>query len=154
MRLRPATPDDGALLHTLVLELATYERAPEAVEATPELFAAHLAAQPPPFSCVFAEIEGEVAGFTLFFPNYSTWRGKPGIWIEELYVRPAFRGQGVARALVGEVARRAIAAGCGRIDFSVLDWNELAHGFYRRLGARPLGDWTQWRIEEAGFGVG
>ncbi len=147
MELRPATPADAATVYQLVFELASYERAPEAVEATPQAFAAQLAAERPPFECLLAELDGQVAGFTLFFPNYSTWLGRPGIWIEEIYVRPAFRGQGVARALLRRVAALARERGCGRLDFSVLDWNELAHGFYRRVGARPMSDWTQWRIE-------
>ena len=147
MQLRHATPDDAATVHQLVFELASYEREPDAVQATPKAFAAQLASERPPFECLLAEQDGQVAGFTLFFPNYSTWLGRPGIWIEEIYVRPAFRGQGVARALLRRVAALAHERGCGRVDFSVLNWNELAHGFYRRVGAKPMSDWTQWRIE-------
>ncbi len=149
--LRTATPDDAAIIHQLIYELATYEREPEAVEATPAIIEAQMASERPPFECVIAEIAGQPAGFTLFFPNYSTWRGMPGIWIEEIYVRPRFRGQGVARALLTRVSSIAVERGCGRIDFSVLNWNELAHGFYRRVGAYPMSDWTQWRIEEPAF---
>jgi GNAT superfamily N-acetyltransferase len=144
--LRTATPDDAATIHQLVVELATYEREPDAVEATPAVIRAQMASERPPFECILAEGGGVVLGFTLFFPNYSTWRGRPGIWIEEIYVRPAARGQGVARALLERVQGLARARGCGRVDFSVLDWNELAHGFYRRMGAEPMSDWTQWRI--------
>ncbi len=146
-QLRPATPADAATIHQLIVELATYERQPDAVEATPALIAAQLAWERPPFECVLAEDErGEPLGFTLFFPTYSTWRGKPGIWIEEIYVRPAARGLGVAGALLDRVLAQALERGCGRVDFSVLDWNELAHGFYRHVGAAPMDDWTQWRI--------
>jgi GNAT superfamily N-acetyltransferase len=146
IQLRTATPSDATTIHQLVFELASYEREPQAVQATPATFEAQLRAERPPFECILAERDGQVLGFTLFFPNYSTWRGQPGIWIEEIYVRPAFRGQGVARALLERVVALARQRGCGRVDFSVLNWNELAHGFYRRLGAAPMSDWTQWRI--------
>ncbi len=145
--LRPAVPADAGTIHQLIVELATYEREPDAVEATPELIASQMRWERPPFEAVLAEdADGEVLGFTLFFPNYSTWRGKPGIWIEEIYVRPAARRGGVARALLEHVVELARERGCGRVDFSVLDWNELAHGFYQRMGASPMSDWTQWRI--------
>ncbi len=147
MQLRPATPDDAPVVHQLICELAAYEREPDAVEATPEILARQLRSAQPPFECVLAEVAGQVAGFTLFFPSYSTWRGRPGIWIEEIYVRPAFRGQGVARALLQRVAALALRRGCARLDFSVLDWNELAHEFYRRVGARPMSEWTGWRLD-------
>jgi GNAT superfamily N-acetyltransferase len=146
VQLRAATAADAATIHQLIVELATYEREPDAVEATPEVIADQLRAERPPFECVLAEADAEVLGFTLFFPNYSTWRGRSGIWIEEIYVRPAARGRGVARALLDHVVGLARQRGCGRVDFSVLDWNELAHGFYRHLGAAPMADWTQWRI--------
>jgi GNAT superfamily N-acetyltransferase len=147
IQLRAATPADAATLHQLIVELATYEREPDAVEATPAVIADQLASERPPFECVLAEdADGSVLGFTLFFPTYSTWRGRPGIWMEEIYVRPAARGDGVAKALLGHVVNLARSRGCGRVDFSVLDWNELAHGFYRRVGAAPMSDWTQWRI--------
>ena len=147
LELRTATPADATTIHQLVYELASYEREPHAVVATPEVFEAQLSAERPPFECILAERGGEVLGFTLFFPNYSTWRGKPGIWIEEIYVRPTARGGGVARALLERVVALARSRGCGRVDFSVLDWNELAHGFYRCMGASPMSDWTQWRID-------
>lgn len=147
LQLRTAAPADATTIHQLVVELATYEREPDAVDATPAVIAAQMAWDHPPFECVLAEDPaGQVLGFTLFFPNYSTWRGKPGIWIEEIYVRPEARGLGVARALLDRVVALARERGCGRVDFSVLDWNELAHGFYRRVGATPMDDWTQWRI--------
>ncbi len=148
LHLRPATPEDAGIIHQLIVELATYEREPDAVEATPAVIAAQMRAESPPFECVLAIEDGEVVGFTLFFPNYSTWRGKPGIWIEEIFVRPAARGRGVAKALLARVAAQARERGCGRVDLSVLNWNELAHGFYRQVGAHPMSDWTQWRLEE------
>ena len=145
-QLRTAVPADAATIHRLIVELATYERAPDAVRATPAVIAGQMASERPPFECIIAEREGAVLGFTLFFPNYSTWRGLPGIWIEEIYVRPDARGRGVARALLDRVVSLARDRGCGRVDFSVLDWNTLAHGFYRHVGASPMSDWTQWRI--------
>jgi len=147
IHLRTATPADAGTIHQLVVELATYEREPDAVEATPAIIAAQMASERPPFECILAEDpDGVVLGFTLFFPTYSTWKGKPGIWMEEIYVRPVARGGGVARTLLEQVVALGRERGCGRVDFSVLDWNELAHGFYRRIGASPMDDWTQWRI--------
>jgi len=147
IHLRTAAPADAGTIHQLIVELATYEREPDAVQATPAIIEAQMASDRPPFECILAEeSDGVVLGFTLFFPTYSTWKGKPGIWMEEIYVRPVARGGGVARALLERVVALGRERGCGRVDFSVLDWNELAHGFYRRIGASPMDDWTQWRI--------
>jgi GNAT superfamily N-acetyltransferase len=95
---------------------------------------------------VIAEAEGEAAGFALFFHNYSTFLGRPGIYLEDLYVRPELRGRGVGRALLAHLARLAVERGCGRLEWWVLDWNEPAIRFYRALGAEPMDDWTVFRV--------
>lgn len=153
IRIRPASPDDASTIHRFIAELAEFEREPEAVETTPERIREQLAAQSPPFECLLAEVAGEAAGFALFFPNYSTWRGRQGIYLEDLYVSPAFRRRGVARALVRRVAEIALERGAGRLELSVLDWNHGAMDFYRSLGARPLDSWTTWRLTDGELGA-
>ena len=144
---RPATPEDAPHIVALIAELAAYEREPAAAEATPEMIAAQLRSPSPPFECLLAEVDGAVAGFALSFRSYSTWRARPGTYLEDLFVRPGHRGKGVARALLSRLARVAMERGDGRMDWAVLDWNELAAGFYRRLGARPMNDWVLWRLD-------
>ena len=146
MPIRPATADDAATIHRFICALAAYEREPDAVEVTPADLATQLARRPPPFECLIAEHDGAPVGFALFFHTYSTWRGRQGIWLEDLWVDPDARRHGVGRALVVEVARIARARGCGRLEWSVLNWNELALGFYRKLGAEPLDEWTVHRL--------
>lgn len=147
--IRFATPADAATILALVRELAAYEREPDAVEATEATLAAQLAEPSPPFECLIAEIDGEAAGFALFFHTYSTWRGRRGLWLEDLFVRPRHRGAGIGRALLVELARVALDRGCARFEWTVLDWNELAIGFYRSLGAAPMDEWTTWRLDGA-----
>ncbi len=145
--LRDAVPGDGAILRSLIHALATYERAPEAVEVTPETLDAQLAAAAPPFECILVELPGEgVLGFALTFRTYSTWKGRAGTWLEDYFVLPAARGRGLGRALLREVARRAVARGDGRLELTALDWNTPATDIYRRQGFAPQGDWTTWRI--------
>lgn len=146
LTVRFATPDDAETLHRFIVALATYERAAEEVRVTPAVLRAQLAERPPPFECLIAEIDGAPAGFALFVKNYSTWLGRPGIWLEDLFVPPELRGRGVGRRLLVELAVVAVARGYGRLEWSVLDWNEPAIGFYRRLGAAPLDDWTVYRL--------
>jgi GNAT superfamily N-acetyltransferase len=148
MELRPARAGDGALIHRLITALAVYEREPDAVRTTPQILDAQLSAERPPFECVIAEHDGDAAGFALYFHNYSTWRGQPGLYLEDLFVLPEARRRGVGRALLSELARRAVDRGCARMEWSVLNWNELAHGFYRELGARPMEGWTVWRLTD------
>ncbi|MBX3272489.1 MAG: GNAT family N-acetyltransferase [Sandaracinaceae bacterium] len=147
--IRFATPADAATILALVRELAAYEREPDAVEATEATLAAQLAEPSPPFECLIAELDGEAAGFALFFHTYSTWRGRRGLWLEDLFVRPRHRGAGIGRALLVELARVALDRGCARFEWTVLDWNELAIGFYRSLGAAPMDEWTTWRLDGA-----
>lgn len=144
--IRKATPADAELIHRFIVELAVYEREPDAVEVTPEVLAAQLSADVPPFECVIAEEGDEPVGFALFFATYSTWRGAPGLYLEDLYVTPEYRHRGHGRALLAHLAAIATERGCGRFEWSVLDWNEPAIGFYQALGARPVSDWTRFRL--------
>jgi GNAT superfamily N-acetyltransferase len=146
MPIRPATADDAELLHALIVDLAVYEREPDAVEATPDDLRAQLSQARPPFEAVIAEHEGVAVGFALFFHNYSTWRGRHGLYLEDLYVRPEARGQGHGRALLAHLAGLALDRGCARLEWSVLDWNTPAVEFYEALGAVPMTGWTTFRL--------
>ena len=150
--IRPATIDDVPVVVSLVRELATYEREPDAVLATEDDFRAALFGPAPRVFCLVAEDDvdgagGEVVGFALWFVNFSTWLGKHGIYLEDLFVRPTVRGRGHGRALLAELARIAVERGYGRLDWAVLDWNTPAQDFYRALGAQPMDEWTGWRLE-------
>jgi GNAT superfamily N-acetyltransferase len=144
--IRAAQPDDVPTILALVRELASYEREPDAVTATEaDLSVALFGPQPALFGLV-AEHEGETAGFALWFLNFSTWLGRHGIYLEDLYVRPGLRGYGYGRALLVELATIADARGYARVEWAVLDWNEPAHRFYGSLGAVPMHEWTTWRL--------
>ncbi len=148
MPLRPAEESDLATIIELIHGLAEYEREPDAVRLDPEELRRHLFGARPSAEVLLAETEsGESAGFALFFHNFSTWEGKPGIHLEDLFVRPEFRGQGHGRALLVAVARIAAERGCARFEWAVLDWNEPAIAFYRRLGAVALDEWTTYRVD-------
>ena len=130
-----------------VRELADYERSADKVVATEADLAAALRATPPAMEAVIAEDDGAPLGFALFFHNYSTWTGFRGLYLEDLYVTPEARGRGVGKALLAHVAAIAVARRCARFEWSVLDWNEPAIGFYQSLGARPMDEWTVYRLE-------
>ncbi len=147
--LRPAGPDDAADIHRLIVALATYEREPDAVVATPEGLRAQLAADRPPFECLLAEVDGVVVGFALYFYNYSTWRGRPGLYLEDLFVEPARRGRGLGRRLLARLAAIAVDRGCARMEWMVLDWNAPAIAVYEAIGARPVAGWTTYRLTGA-----
>jgi GNAT superfamily N-acetyltransferase len=147
--IRFATPADAEILHGFIVALATYERAPGEVRVTPEVLRAQLAEEPPPFECLLAEEGGSALGFALFVHNYSTWLGRRGIYLEDLFVLPEHRGRGIGRRLLAEIARLAVARDCGRVEWAVLDWNEPALDFYRALGAAPLDDWVICRLTGA-----
>lgn len=147
--IRPATAADVPVVLALVRELASYERAPDAVETTEEMLAAALFGPSPVASCQVAEIDGEIAGFALWYVTFSTWKGRPGMWLEDLFVRPSARGQGVGRALLAELAQVCVQRDYARFEWWVLDWNVDAHGFYRSLGARAEDEWTVWRVDGA-----
>lgn len=144
-----ATPDDVPLILGLIRELAEFEHlSHEAVASEDDLHNALFGGRPHA-EVLLARREGEPLGFALFFHNFSTFAGRPGIYLEDLYVRPAARGQGVGTALLRRVAWLACERGCARFEWSVLDWNQRAIDFYRKLGARPLSEWTLFRVSGA-----
>jgi len=130
-----------------VRELAEYEREPESVLATEEDFLRDGFGERPLFGCVMAEWNGEPAGFALYFSNYSTWKGRGGIHVEDIFVRPAFRGHGIGKALLLHVAGIAAQQKCGRLQWDVLEWNQPAIGFYEKLGAAMLTEWRIMRVD-------
>ncbi len=147
-RVRPAERADVPVLLELVHELATYEREPDAVEATEPMLAAALFGPAPVASCsVAVEDDGAVVGFALWYVTFSTWKGRPGLWLEDLFVRPSARGSGLGTALLQDLARVCVARGYPRFEWWVLDWNEPAIGFYRSLGAEPQQEWTTFRVD-------
>ena len=149
MKVRAAIPADVPAILCLIRALATYEREPDAVRATEaSLHATLFAAGAQVFAHVI-ELQGEVHGCTVWFLNFSTWTGRPGIYLEDLFVDEAVRGLGAGRALLQALAQEALARGCARIDWAVLDWNEPAMDFYRAVGARPQSGWQPWRIDGA-----
>ena len=143
IRIRFATVDDAGLLLRLIRELAAYERAPNAVVATEEDLRRYGFGPERQFEALLAFLDGESAGFALFHPRFSTWLGRPGVYLEDLFVIQAARGRGVGRRLMTRLAAIAVERGWERIDFQVLDWNP-ARGFYRRLGIEYLGDWLRY----------
>lgn len=143
--VRAATPDDAPTIHRFIVELAVYEREPDAVVTTPEVLRDQLASERPPFEARIVELDGAPVGFALFFPTYSTWLGRPGLWLEDFYVTPAARGKGAGEALFADLLALAEARGYGRFELTALDWNELAHRFYEKRGLRRMDEWTTWR---------
>ena len=141
-----AIPADVAAILRFVRELAEYEREPNGVVATDELIRAALFDEAHVAHCLMASLDGAPVGFAVYFFNFSTWLGRPGLYVEDLYVTPSARRTGIGRALLVELARIAIARKCGRMEWSVLDWNEPAIEFYRALGARPQSGWTVYRL--------
>ena len=142
-----ATEGDVAQILAFIKALAEYERLADSVVATEEGLRATLFGPRPYAECVIARWNGEPAGFALFFHNYSTFLGRPGVYLEDLFVKPELRGKGVGRSLLEYLAKVAVDRGCGRLEWSVLDWNEPAIGFYKSLGAEPLQDWTIFRVK-------
>ncbi|MGW4494823.1 N-acetyltransferase family protein [Streptomyces sp. NPDC004376] len=149
--IRTATPDDVPAIHRMVRELATYEKATEEARATEEQLREALFGERPAAFAHLAvdDATGEPAGFALWFLNFSTWRGVHGIYLEDLYVRPEARGGGHGRALLTELARICAERGYARMEWSVLDWNTPAVGFYEYLGASPQHEWTVYRLADA-----
>ena len=146
-RIVPATENDILLIRELILELAEYERAgPGEAPVTEKDLAETLFGERPAAEVLLAYLGEEPAGFALFFHNYSTWLGKRGIYLEDLFVRPSARKHGVGYALLREVARIALERACGRVEWAVLNWNELAISFYTQIGAKPKDDWTTFRL--------
>jgi GNAT superfamily N-acetyltransferase len=146
IEIRPATPRDVPLILAFIRELAEYERLAHEVRATEAQLHATLFAPHPAAEVVIAEYGGAPAGFALFFASYSTWEGKPGLYLEDLFVRPEARGKGIGRRLLEHLARLTLKRGWARLEWRVLDWNEPTIAFYKKLGAAALDDWTVFRV--------
>ena len=147
LKLRPATPEDAPLILQFIRELAEYERDPKAAVATEADILRHAFSEYPLIHVVLAEWEGRPAGFALYFFNFSTWQGKPGLYLEDLFVRPALRGFGIGKALLKHLARIAVDRGCTRYVWQVLDWNEPSIKFYEAMGARQMKNWITCRVD-------
>ena len=147
VRIRPATAADAPTVHRLIRRLAIYERLEHEAVGTLDALTEHLSAESPVIEALIAEdAAGQPIGFALTYTTYSTFQCLPGIYIEDLFVAPEARGAGVGGALLSAVAARAVERGYGRMEWSVLDWNEPAIGFYQRLGGRPVDGWTRYRL--------
>lgn len=147
--IRPAIPQDTPVIARLIRGLAEYERLADKVELDEDRLREHLFGPRPFAEVLLAEDNGSVVGFALFFHNYSTFAGRPGLYLEDLFVEPDHRGKGHGRALLAEVARRAVERGCGRMDWVVLNWNKPAIDLYNAMGAVPMNDWTGYRLTGA-----
>ena len=147
LRLRPATSDDVPDIRRLIQALATYEKEPDAAVVTEDDLLRDGFSDTPRFKVVMAEWDGRVAGFAFYFYNYSTWQGRPGLYLEDLFVQPSHRGKGIGKALLVHLARIAVRENCGRFVWQVLDWNEPALRFYESLGAEVLRPWLNVRLE-------
>jgi len=155
--LRAATPQDLSAIVGLIRELAEFERLSHLVVVTPESLHPHLFGPKPAAEAVVAESGGQVVAFALFFTNFSTFLGRPGLYLEDLYVQPAHRGRGLGKAMLQHLGALAVERGCGRFEWSVLDWNENAIRFYEKMGATVMPDWRICRVTGealAAFGRG
>jgi GNAT superfamily N-acetyltransferase len=149
--IRSATESDVPVILSLIRELAEYERAPDAVVATETGLRDVLFGPKRSAEVLLALESGEAVGFAVYFYNFSTWLGRPGLYLEDLFVRPALRGKGFGRALLKRLAQIAKERGCGRMEWAVLDWNDPAIQFYRKLGAEPMNEWTVFRLTQDGI---
>ena len=145
-QIRPARVQDVPIILQLIRDLATYERAPDEVTATEEQLVSVLFGERPAAEVLLAFEEESPAGFAVYFYNFSTWLGRPGLYLEDLFVKPEKRGKGYGRTLLVELAKIARDRGCGRMEWAVLNWNEPAIKFYRALGAKPMDEWTVFRL--------
>ena len=150
-QIKPATSADVPLILRLIRELAEYERAPDDAVATGPQLHEVLFGETPSAKVLIAREGVEPVGFAVYFFNFSTWLGKPGLYLEDLFVRPEHRGKGYGRALLGRLAQIAAERGCGRMEWAVLDWNDPAIQFYRKLGASPMDEWTTFRLTSDGI---
>ena len=146
LQIDAARAEDVPTILGLIRELAEYEKLAHEVVATETLLRAALFGPRPAAEAIIARLDGEAVGFALFFQNFSTFRGQPGIYLEDLYVRPAVRGRGIGQALLARLARIARERNYGRMEWAVLKWNTPAIGFYDRLGAKPMSDWSVYRL--------
>jgi GNAT superfamily N-acetyltransferase len=146
LSIRNATAEDVPLILQFIRELAEYEKLAHEMVATPEDLLRNGFSDRPYFHVIVAEWDGQPAGFALYFYNYSTFRGRPGLYLEDVFVRPAYRGKGIGKTLLLYLARIAVAEGCGRFEWQVLDWNTAAINFYESLGARTMKEWLTMRV--------
>jgi GNAT superfamily N-acetyltransferase len=146
VNIHPARRGDAATILGFIRELAEYEREPDAVVNTEAMLDATLFGETPKAEALIAEEEGAAIGFALFFHTYSTWTGRQGVWLEDLYVTPQARGSGAGKALLAQLAGICLDRDCARFEWAVLDWNEPAIGFYRSIGALPMDEWTTQRV--------
>ena len=151
LQIRPARVEDVPVILELIRDLATYELAPDEVTATEEQLVDVLFGERPAAEVLLAFEGKSPVGFAVFFHNFSTWLGRPGLYLEDLFVKPEKRGKGYGRALLVELAKIACERGCGRMEWAVLDWNEPAMKFYRTLGAKPMDEWTVFRLTRDGI---
>ncbi len=149
--IRPATPSDAALIHQFILDLADYEKLLDTVKASEADTAAALFGDNPRAFADIAELDGQPVGFSLWFYNYSTFVGRHGIWLEDLFVRPSARGSGAGKALLAKLAQRCVDEGLGRLEWSVLDWNAPSIAFYDSLGAAAMDEWIIRRLTGEGI---
>jgi GNAT superfamily N-acetyltransferase len=147
--IRFAEPSDSAVLFELIQGLAEYEKLSDAVTGNAETLKEHLFGERKYIEAILAEVSGKAVGFALFFHNYSTFLTKPGIYLEDIFVLPEYRRQGIGKALLTKLAKIAVERNCGRLEWSVLDWNISAQEFYRSMGADILEDWRICRVSEA-----
>ncbi len=145
--IRAAAPDDLDLIIGFIRALADYERLADAVVLDRAQLGCHLFGDKPMAEVLIGEIDGVARGFALFFHNFSTFEGRPGIYLEDLFVEPAARGSGLGKALLARLAQLAMERGCARLEWSVLDWNAPSIAFYKSLGARSMDDWTINRVD-------
>jgi len=151
IRIRPATSDDVPLIVTFIHELAIYEKLAHLVVTSEANMHAALFGERAVAEAVIASVDDEAVGYALFFPNFSTFLGKPGLYLEDLYVRPAARGVGAGRKLLEHLAGIVVERGWGRLEWSVLDWNEPSIGFYKKVGAKAMDEWTIFRLTGEGL---
>ncbi len=144
--IRAAVPADATLIFALVRELADYENLQSEVAATPEALSAALFTREPRLFCELAEWDGQPAGFSVWFLNYSTFRGRHGLYVEDLFVRPQFRGHGIGKALMARLARHCVEQGFARFEWAVLDWNAPSIAFYKSIGAQVMDEWRICRL--------
>jgi len=145
--LRPARPEDATAIYAMIYELAVYEKAPEAVVTTPDEIRETLFNPGSKTEALICESEGKPIGYAVFFTSYSTWLGRNGIYMEDLYITPDYRGNGAGKALLKHIAQCAVERQCGRLEWSVLDWNQPAIDFYRSIGALPQSEWVRYRLD-------
>lgn len=145
--IRQALPTDAEAIYAMIYELAVYEKAPEEVVTTADEIRATLFGEASKTEALICEIEGKIAGYAVYFTSYSTWLGRNGIYMEDLYISPDFRGQGAGKEMLKRIARFAVERRCGRLEWSVLDWNTPAIDFYRSIGALPQDEWVRYRLD-------